>query len=71
MGRKKKVTTSNDVGPVVAKGSTFPDKEVVLHSGVATVEEKKPIEVLSVDYPSEGLNNMAKKINEIIEEING
>lgn len=26
-----------------------------------------PIAKLSVDYPSEGLNNMAKKINELID----
>lgn len=26
---------------------------------------------LSVDYPSEGLNNMARKINEIIDHIYG
>lgn len=29
-----------------------------------------PISLLSVDYPSEGLNNMAKKINELIEREN-
>lgn len=26
-----------------------------------------PIAKLSIDYPSEGLNNMARKINELIE----
>lgn len=28
------------------------------------------ITYLSVDYPSEGLNNMARKINELIERFN-
>lgn len=28
------------------------------------------ITLLSVDYPSEGLNNMAKKINELVEKEN-
>ena len=29
-----------------------------------------PIDKIAVDYPSEGLNNMANKINEIIDVIN-
>lgn len=28
-----------------------------------------PIAKLSIDYPSEGLNNMARKINEIIDRL--
>lgn len=35
------------------------------------VEGGKVIQPLSIDYPTEGLNNMARKINEVIEEING
>lgn len=30
---------------------------------------KKEIGLLSVDYPTEGLNNMARKINEIISHL--
>ena len=29
-----------------------------------------PIDKVSVDFPSEGLNNLAKKINEIIDHLN-
>lgn len=29
------------------------------------------IALLSIDYANEGLNNMARKINEVIEKING
>ncbi len=32
--------------------------------------ETPDITLLSVDYSSEGLNNMARKINEIIEHLN-
>lgn len=32
---------------------------------------KNVIHPLSVDYPTEGLNDMARKINEVIEELNG
>ncbi len=32
---------------------------------------KEEISLLSVDYTNEGLNNMARKINEIIIKING
>lgn len=45
---------------------------------VVDVPEVAPIEVvptkiehLSVDYPNEGLNNIARKINEIIDLLNG
>lgn len=30
-----------------------------------------PIAKLSIDYPNEGINDMARKINEIIDKING
>lgn len=36
-----------------------------------SVSQKPQIASLAIDYPSEGLNTMARKINEIIECING
>lgn len=38
---------------------------------IEIVEEiKQVITLLSIDYPNEGLNDMARKINEIITHIN-
>lgn len=50
--------------------------EEVLPVGIPAPEyippmEKKVIQPISIDYTSEGLNDMARKINEIIEAING
>lgn len=49
------------------------EEEVMVETVEEIVEVKEvvptPIEKLSVDYPSEGLNNMAKKINEIIDRL--
>lgn len=42
--------------------------EVVPEQAEAIVHT--PIEKLPIDYPSEGLNNMARKINEIIDRLN-
>lgn len=35
------------------------------------IPEESKITKLSIDYPSEGLNNIARKINEIIDILNG
>lgn len=47
---------------------------IVIHSPEVVLETieslNTPIASLSVDYSNEGLNNMARKINEIIEYIN-
>ena len=37
---------------------------------IAEVPEKVLISPLSVDYPSESLNDMARKINELIDYLN-
>ncbi len=44
--------------------------EEIFFVPTALIDETKVILPLAVDFPSEGLNNMAKKINEIIEKIN-
>lgn len=54
---KKKIKVSKEVVPINLE---TPEKDM-----------RKVIQPLSVDYPNEGLNDMARKINEIIEEING
>ena len=39
--------------------------------GVMTIGPNSPeIALLSIDYPNEGLNDMARKINEIINHVN-
>lgn len=49
-------------------GEVIDGIEVV--AGVISVEVvPTPIEKLPIDHTSEGLNNMAKKINEIIDQI--
>ncbi len=61
-----------------AKGSKNKKEEIVIAPEIVIPMTEvveilvvpNPILPLSVDYPSEGLNNMAKKINEIIERIN-
>lgn len=50
----------------MAKKTTKKKAKEVVEAVVPT-----KIEFLSIDYPTEGLNNMARKINEVIEEING
>lgn len=46
-----------------------PKKEIVAGMSNPNPQPVHKIEHLSVDYPSEGLNNMARKINEIIDAI--
>lgn len=58
-----------------SKNKVVPKEEVTVETTDEIVEVvaavvPTPIDFLSVDYPSEGLNNMAKKINEIITKIN-
>ncbi len=43
---------------------------IILHPPEEETNIKHQIAHLSVDYSNEGLNNMARKINEIIEHIN-
>lgn len=60
MVKKKVKKESKEVPP----DASVPAKvEEVLSS------QKKVILPLSVDFPNEGLNNLAKKINEIIESL--
>lgn len=42
----------------------------ILESGTEVIYTKPEISKLSLDYPSEGLNDMARKINEIIDRLN-
>lgn len=51
MARPKKIVFSKELETVATEESVVPTL----------------IALLSVDYPSEGLNNMAKKINELVE----
>ena len=63
MGRPKKV--------IVAKEEVIIDPLIIIPSYPEVVPEAVPTFTpkLSIDYPSEGLNDMARKINEIIEFI--
>lgn len=70
--KKAKVEQMDEVEIVEATErpveSAEPTEEVKVSSGwvVPTLIDKLPI-----DHTSEGLNNMARKINEIIDHING
>lgn len=61
MARPKKVSTVVDETTSTGNTVQFTTVEVV----------PTPIIPLSVDYPSEGLNDIARKINEIISKVNG
>lgn len=45
-------------------------KEEVAETPIAKPNRRKDIEPLAVDFPNEWLNNMARKLNEVIERIN-
>ena len=57
------------------KGSKNKDNAEDLSSAksipIAGEETTPKIDKLAIDYPSEGLNNMARKINEIIDRLHG
>jgi hypothetical protein len=55
MARPKKVVEEGVVEEVVATPEVVPT----------------PIAELSVDYPSEGLNNIARTVNELVRKVNG
>lgn len=72
MARPKKTEVSVTEGVTEASVTDTTNPEVIVHTGGALIDVIPTlIEKLSVDYTNEGLNNMAKKINEIIEHLNG
>jgi hypothetical protein len=54
----------------MARTKKAPEEEIVVEEAPKEAIPTK-IELLSVDYANEGLNNMARKINEIILKQNG
>lgn len=57
MGRKKKVVVVEEAVAVIGDIVEVPKELIIVP--------------LSIDYNNEGLNNMARKINEIISYLNG
>lgn len=67
MARPKKI-----VQPKVVAEITFnpPLEKGTVITAMPSFVVPTPIEKLAIDYSSEGLNNIARKINEIIDRLN-
>lgn len=72
MARKKAEAQPQAVEfPEVAAPQILPEWVELGEAQRSMNQADKVIHPMSVDFSSEGLNNMAKKINEIIEHLNG